>query len=73
MAEFLEDPVKLQNEGSQIFELIAPTCAEEGSRLEEGYQHRTGTGYFSRDSLTALVLPSKHLEKTSGVWANWVT
>ena len=45
MAEFLENPVKLENEGSQTFvQPIAPICAEEGSRLEEGYQRRNGTG-----------------------------
>lgn len=49
MVEFLENPVKLQNEGSQTFvQLIAPACAEEGSRLEEGYQRRTGTGCRSQ-------------------------
>lgn len=45
MVEFLEHPVKLQNEGSQTFaQLIAPVCAEEGSRLEEGYRCRTEQG-----------------------------
>lgn len=38
MAEFLENPVKLQDKGSQTFvQWIAPVCAGEGSGLEEGY------------------------------------
>ena len=49
MVEFLENPVKLENEGSQTFvQLIAPICAEEGSRLEEGYQRHNGTGCSSQ-------------------------
>lgn len=48
MSEFLEIPVKLQDKDSQTFvELLAPTCAEEGSGLEGGYQRRTETGCSS--------------------------
>lgn len=67
MAKFLENPVKLQDKGSQTFvEPVAPICAEEGRGLEEGYQRRMETGCSSRcacysEGIPAVLLSCKHL------------